>query len=110
MWCRLLIIRHLLIIIGLLLIVVVVRNTSRSNAKGSQLGRSKRGIGVWDGWEGRYIRKLLERLIRLVNGLLITPHNLKVLIQQIHALIRVPTHDKDTLKNLQDSRAGTRSG
>jgi hypothetical protein len=33
MWCR-------LIIVGLLLIVVVVRNMSRANAKGSELGKS----------------------------------------------------------------------
>jgi uncharacterized membrane protein YqjE len=41
-WRRLLIILHLLIIVGLLLIIViVVRNTSRANAKGSQLIRSQ---------------------------------------------------------------------
>jgi hypothetical protein len=36
---RLLIVLRLLIIVGLLLIIVV-RNTSRANARGSQLGRS----------------------------------------------------------------------
>jgi hypothetical protein len=40
MWCRLLIVLHLLIVVGLLLIVIVVGNTSRANAEGSQLGRS----------------------------------------------------------------------
>jgi hypothetical protein len=46
---QLLITLHLLIVIGLLLIVVIIRNMSRANAEGSQLGRSQRGIGVGDG-------------------------------------------------------------
>jgi hypothetical protein len=40
MWCRLLIVLRLLLVTGLLLIVVVIKNTSRANAEGSQLGRS----------------------------------------------------------------------
>jgi hypothetical protein len=39
MRCRLLIVLRLLIIAGLLLIVII-RNMSRANAEGSQLGRS----------------------------------------------------------------------
>jgi hypothetical protein len=39
MRCRLLIVLHLLIIAGLLLIIII-RNMSRANAEGSQLGRS----------------------------------------------------------------------
>jgi hypothetical protein len=54
---QLLIVLHLLIVVGLLLIVVV-GNTSRANAKGSQLSKSQRGVGVRDGREDRYIGKL----------------------------------------------------
>jgi hypothetical protein len=40
MRCWLLIVLHLLIVASLLLIIVVIRNTSRVNAEGSQLGSS----------------------------------------------------------------------
>jgi hypothetical protein len=75
---RLLIVLYLLVGSGLLLIV---KNTSRANTEGSQLGRSQRAIGVGDGREYRYVRKLQEWLIPLaMNDLLIAPHNLKALI------------------------------
>jgi hypothetical protein len=71
------IILRLLVVVGLLLIVVVIRNMSRANAKGSQLDRSQRGIGVRDGRKDRYVRKLQEWLIPLaVNDLVVVPHNL----------------------------------
>jgi hypothetical protein len=77
MWCRLLIVLHLLIILGLLLIIVVVKNMSRANAEGIQLGRSQQGLGVRDGREDRNVGKLQERLIPLtMNDLLVAPHNL----------------------------------
>jgi hypothetical protein len=41
MQCRLLIVLHLLIVVGLLLIIVIIGNMSRANAEGSQLGRSQ---------------------------------------------------------------------
>jgi hypothetical protein len=41
MRCRLLVIHRLLIVTGLLLIVVIVGNTSKANAEGSQLSRSQ---------------------------------------------------------------------
>jgi hypothetical protein len=63
-----------LIIVGLCLIVVVRRNTSRTNAKSSQLSRSQRAVGVGDGWEDRDVRELLEWLVPLaVNNLLVVP-------------------------------------
>jgi hypothetical protein len=58
MRCWLLIVLHLLIIVGLLVIDVVIKNTSRANAKGSQLNKSQRGVGVGDGREDRYVGKL----------------------------------------------------
>jgi hypothetical protein len=74
---QLLIILHLLVVVDLLLIVVVVRNMSRANAKGSQLDRSQRGVGVRDGRKDRCVRKLQEWLIPLaVNDLVVVPHNL----------------------------------
>jgi hypothetical protein len=107
----LLIVIHLLIVVGLLPIIVIIRNMSRTNAEGSQAGRSQWGIGVGNRREDRYVKKLLERLIPLVvNVLLAAPHNLKVLIQHIHALIRVPACGKDTPEHVQDTRVGTRSG
>jgi hypothetical protein len=55
---RLLIVLSFLIIIGLLLIIVVVRNMSKANVEGIQLGWSQRGVGVRDGWQDRYVKKL----------------------------------------------------
>jgi hypothetical protein len=111
MQCRLLIVLRLLIVVGLLLIIIVVGNTSGSNAEGNQLGRSQRGLGAGDGREDWYIRKLLKRLISLaVNDLLIAPHNLKALIQHIHALIHEPACGKATPEHLQDVGAGTSCG
>jgi hypothetical protein len=44
---RLLIVLRLLVVGGLLLlIIVIVVNSRRTNAEGSQLGRSQRGVGV----------------------------------------------------------------
>jgi hypothetical protein len=99
---RLLIVLRLLIVVDLLLIVIiVVRNMSKSNAEGSQLCMSQRGIGVGDRREDRYAAKLQERLILLtVNNLLVAPHNLKALIHHIHALIRALTCGKDTTEHL----------
>jgi hypothetical protein len=77
MRCRLLVVLRLLIVVGLLLIIVVIRNMSRANAKGSQLSRSQRGVGVGDKREDRNVRKLQEWLIPLaMNDLLVMPHNL----------------------------------
>jgi hypothetical protein len=59
MQCRLLVVLRLLIIAGRLLIIIV-ENISWANAKGSQLGRSQRGVGVGDGREDRDIEVLLE--------------------------------------------------
>jgi hypothetical protein len=71
---RLLDVLRFLIIVGLCLIVVVRRNTSRTNAKSSQLSRSQRAVGVGDGWEDRDVRELLEWLVPLaVNNLLVVP-------------------------------------
>jgi hypothetical protein len=84
MRCRLLVVLCLLIVIGLLLIIIVVKNMSRSNADGSKLGRSQRDIGVGDGWEDRYVRKLQERLFPLAfNDLLVASHNLQVLLHDV---------------------------
>jgi hypothetical protein len=58
MRCRLLVVLHLRIVAGLLIIIIIIGNTSRANAKGSQLGRSQRGVGVGDRWEDKNIRKL----------------------------------------------------
>jgi hypothetical protein len=80
MWCRLLVVLHFLIIIGLLLIVIV-ENMSRANAESNQLGRSQRCVGVGDGREDRDVRELLEQLVLLVvNNLLVAPHNLQALL------------------------------
>jgi hypothetical protein len=58
-----------------------------------------------------HVRELKKRLIPLtVNNLLVAPHNLKVLLHHIHALIRAPAHDKDTPEHLQDARVENRSG
>jgi hypothetical protein len=71
---RLLDVLRFLIIVGLHLIVIVRRNTSRTNAKSSQLSRSQRAVGVGDGWEDRDVRELLEWLVPLaVNNLLVVP-------------------------------------
>jgi hypothetical protein len=103
----LLIILRLLIVIGLLLIIVIVRNMSRANVEGSQLGRSQRGLGVEDGWEDRHVRELKEHLIPLtMNNLLVAPHNLKALIHHIHVLICALACGKDTSKHLQDAIVG----
>jgi hypothetical protein len=59
MQCRLLVVLRLLIIVGRLLIIIV-ENISWANAKGSQLGRSQRGVGIGDGREDRDIEVLLE--------------------------------------------------
>jgi hypothetical protein len=110
-WSRLLIVLCLLVVVGLHLIVVIQRNTTRANAKSSQLGRSQWVIGVWDGREDRDIGELLKWLVPLaVNNLLAMPHNLKALIHHIQTLISVPTCGKDTLEHLQDARVGSRSG
>jgi hypothetical protein len=88
---------YLLIIIGgiLIIIVVVFGSTSRTNAKSSQLSRSQRGIGVGDVWEDRHVGELKKQFIPLtVDDLLIVPHNLKVLLHHIHALIHAPAHSK----------------
>jgi hypothetical protein len=104
MWCWLLIVLHLLIVVGLLLIIVVIGNTSRANGEGSQIGRSQRGVEVRDGREDRYVEKLQERLILLaMNDLLIVPHNLQVLLHDIHGLIRALTHRKDASEHLKKS-------
>jgi hypothetical protein len=68
----------------------------------------RRGQGRW---EDRYIRKCQEGLVPLaMNDLLIAPHNLKALIQLIHALICALARDKDTSEHLQDAGVGTRRG
>jgi preprotein translocase subunit SecG len=55
MRCQLLVILRLLIVVRLLLIIVILRNTSKTNAEGSQLGKSQRDLGVGDGREDRKI-------------------------------------------------------
>jgi hypothetical protein len=106
----LLVVLRLLLVVGLRLIVVVRRNTSRTNAKSSQLGRSQWAVGFGDEREDRDVRELLERLILLaVNNLLVVPHNLKVLIDHIQTLISAPACGKDTLEHLQDAGVGSRS-
>jgi hypothetical protein len=65
MRCRLLNVLHLLIVVSLLLIIVIIKNTSRANAEGSQLGRSQRGIWVRYRREDRNVGKLQERLFLL---------------------------------------------
>jgi hypothetical protein len=75
MRCWILVILCLLIITGLLLLLII-ENTSRANAKSSQLGRSQRGIGVGDGREDRNVKKLQEWLISLaMDDHLVVPHN-----------------------------------
>jgi hypothetical protein len=109
MWCRLLIVLRLLLVTGLLLIVVVIKNTSRANAEGSQLGRSQRGVGVGDEREDRNVGKLQERLIPLaMNDLLVVPQNLQALLHDIQPLIRAPTHCKDASEHLQKVTVGAR--
>jgi hypothetical protein len=101
MRCRLLVVLHLLIIAGLLFIVVV-GNMSRVNAEGSQLDRSQGGVVVEDGREDRDVGELLEWLIPLaVNNLLVTPHNLQLMLHDIQALIHALTHHKDAYEHLQ---------
>jgi hypothetical protein len=74
---------------------------SRANAKGSQLDRSQRGIGVGDGWEDKNVRKLQEWLIPLaMNDLLVAPHHLHALLHDIQALIYASTHRKDASEHL----------
>jgi hypothetical protein len=91
--------------------VVVQRNTSRTNAESSQIGRSQRAVGVGDGWEDRDVGELLKWFIPLaVNNLLVVPHNIKVLIHHIQTLISVPACGKDTSEHLQDVGVGSRSG
>jgi hypothetical protein len=100
MRCRLLVVLRLLIVVDLLLIIII-RNMSRANAEGSQLGRSQRAVGVGDGWEDRDVGELLEWLVPLaVNNLLVAPHNLQALLHDIQVLIRVPTHRKDASEHL----------
>jgi hypothetical protein len=109
-WNRLLVVLRLLVVGDLCLIVVVRRNTSRANAKSSQLGRSQQAVGVRDGREDRDVRELLERLIPLaVNNLLVAPHNLKALIHHIQTLISAPTCGKDTPEHIQDVGVGSGS-
>jgi hypothetical protein len=101
---HLLIILHLHVVIGLLfiIIIIIVVNSSRTNTKGSQLSRSQQGIGVRDRWEDTDVRKLKKRLIPLaMDNLLVASHNLKVLLHDIHALIRVPAHSKNASKHLR---------
>jgi hypothetical protein len=64
MRCRLLVVLHLLVVVGLLLIIIV-GNMSRANVEGSQLRKSQRGVGVGDGREDRDVGELLEWLIPL---------------------------------------------
>jgi hypothetical protein len=72
---------------------------------------SQQAVGIRDGWEGRVVRELLERLIPLaVNNLLVAPHNLKALIHHIQTLISAPTCVKDTPEHLQDAGVRSRSG
>jgi hypothetical protein len=107
---RLLIVLRLLVGGGLRLIIIVRKNTSRANAKSSQLGRTQRAVGVGDGWEDRDVRELLERLIPLaVNNLLVAPHNLKAQIHHIQTLISASACGKDIPEHLQDARVGRRS-
>jgi hypothetical protein len=107
---RLLVVLRLLIIVGLRLIAIVRRNTSRTNAKSSKLGRSQRVVGVRDRREDKDVGELLERLVLLVvNNLLVAPHNLKALIHHIQTLISVLACGKDTPEHLQDARVGSRS-
>jgi hypothetical protein len=104
---RLLVILHLLIIVGLLPIVVIIRNMSKANAKATQLDKSQQGVGVRDGQEDRYIGKLQERLVPLtVDNLLLVPYNLYVLLHDVHALIREPTHHKNASEHLQEATVG----
>jgi hypothetical protein len=101
MWCQLLIALRLLIVDGLLLIIIIIRNMSRANTEGSQLGRSQRGVGVGDRWKDRNIGKLQEQLIPLsMNDLLVAPHNLQALLHDIQAMIHVLTHHKDASEHL----------
>jgi hypothetical protein len=100
-----------ILIILCLLVVIVIRNMSRANAEGSQLSKSQRAIGVGDGQEDRYVRKLQERHALLtINNLLVAPHNLKALIHHIHTLTRAPACGQNTSEILQDAEVGTRSG
>jgi hypothetical protein len=101
MRCQLLIVLRLLIVDGLLLIIIIIRNMSRANTEGSQLGRSQRGVGVGDRWKDRNIGKLQEQLIPLsMNDLLVAPHNLQALLHDIQAMIHVLTHHKDASEHL----------
>jgi hypothetical protein len=106
----LLVVLCLLLVVGLCLIIVVRRNTSRANAKSSQLDRSQRVVGARDGREDRDVGELLEWLVPLaVNNLLVAPHNLNALIHHIQALISAPACNKDTPEHLQDVGVGSRS-
>jgi hypothetical protein len=109
-WSQLLMVLRLLIIVSLRLIIVVRRNTSRANAKSSQLGRSQRAVGVGYEQEDRDIGEFLEWLIPLaVNNLLIAPYNLKAMIHHIQTLINASAYGKDTSEHLQDAGVGSRS-
>jgi hypothetical protein len=91
----------LLVIVGVRLIVVVRRNTSRANAKSSQLGKSQRAVGVEDGQKDKDVGELLEWLVLLaMNNLLVEPHNLKALIHHIQILISALVCGKDTPEHL----------
>jgi hypothetical protein len=106
----LLVVLCLLLVVGLCLIIVVRRNTSRANAKSSQLDRSQRVVGARDGREDRDVGELLEWLVPLaVNNLLVAPHNLNALIHHIQTLISAPACNKDTPEHLQDVGVGSRS-
>jgi hypothetical protein len=68
-------------------------------------------MGVGDGWVDSDIGELKKQRIPLVvNDLLVEPHNLKVLLHHIHALIHAPAYGKDTLEHIQDVGVDTRSG
>jgi hypothetical protein len=106
----------LVVIASFLLIIIIIipsRSTGGTNAKGRQLSKSQRGIGVGDGWEDRHVRELLEWLILLtLNGLLVVANNLHALLNDIQLLIGVVTHGEDTLEHLQHPKAlrGGRGG
>jgi hypothetical protein len=95
------VILRLLIIVYLIFIIIVVVATGRSirgaYAKGGQLSRSQRGIGVGDGWVNEHIRELKKWLIPLtMNNLLVAADNLHALLNDIQTLISATAHGEDT--------------
>jgi hypothetical protein len=109
---QLLAVFRLLIVVGLLsIIIVVIRDTSGTDAKSSQLSMSQRGIWVGDGLEDRYVGELKEQLMPLiVDDLLVAPNNLKVLFHHIHALICAPAHSEYGFEHLQETKVGAGGG